>query len=219
MRYYLEWNTWQTCVYSQRNSLLLLLKTLTTSCRVRWLFLWSRDWLNLRLSRSIIHSLLAQQVFPCKAFTVIWQYSLLANYNWILMEGIYLHNLIFLYIFNDNSSILPYVLAGWGMGCTRCTLPFRSIPDVWNLWDTRTAFAASLVCLIWFPGMDSFRYFILLFSFSLSRYIIDENDACCSHLNWNNWFCLRTCISHTIGLPVLFILPWTVVRALYEDTL
>ena len=31
------------------------------------------------------------------------------------MEGIYLHNLIFLYIFNDNSSIMAYVFAGWGL--------------------------------------------------------------------------------------------------------
>lgn len=30
------------------------------------------------------------------------------------MEGIYLHNLIFLYIFNDNTSIMAYVIAGWG---------------------------------------------------------------------------------------------------------
>lgn len=57
-------------------------------------------------------------MFPCKVFTVIWQYSLLANYNWILMEGIYLHNLIFLYIFNDNTSIMAYVVAGWGEGFT-----------------------------------------------------------------------------------------------------
>ncbi|OTF69507.1 hypothetical protein BLA29_008621 [Euroglyphus maynei] len=28
----------------------------------------------------------------CKVFTTIWQYSLLANYNWIFMEGLYLHN-------------------------------------------------------------------------------------------------------------------------------
>jgi hypothetical protein len=45
---------------------------------------------------------------------VIVQYSLLVNYNWILMEGIYLHNLIFLYIFNDNTSIMKYVITGWG---------------------------------------------------------------------------------------------------------
>lgn len=45
---------------------------------------------------------------------MIWQYSLVANYNWILIEGMYLHNLVFMYIFNDNTQITKYVIAGWG---------------------------------------------------------------------------------------------------------
>lgn len=44
------------------------------------------------------------------------------------MEGIYLHNLIFLYIFNDNTSILAYVLAGWGE-YSSCTFPFNVSQD------------------------------------------------------------------------------------------
>ncbi|CAG2112501.1 unnamed protein product [Medioppia subpectinata] len=31
------------------------------------------------------------------------------------MEGLYLHNLIFFHIFNDNSSIMRYVILGWGL--------------------------------------------------------------------------------------------------------
>ncbi|CAG2166643.1 unnamed protein product [Oppiella nova] len=31
------------------------------------------------------------------------------------MEGLYLHNLIFLHIFNDNSSIMRYIILGWGL--------------------------------------------------------------------------------------------------------
>lgn len=51
----------------------------------------------------------------CKMFTSLWQYFILANYSWILMEGIYLHNLIFLALFTDaNSSIAWYVAFGWG---------------------------------------------------------------------------------------------------------
>ena len=55
----------------------------------------------------------------CKIFTAVWQYSLLANYNWILMEGLYLHNVIFFNIFNDNSNIIPYICLGWGMATLR----------------------------------------------------------------------------------------------------
>lgn len=52
----------------------------------------------------------------CKMFTSLWQYFILANYSWILMEGIYLHNLIFLALFTDaNSSIAGYVAFGWGL--------------------------------------------------------------------------------------------------------
>ncbi|XP_076756933.1 secretin receptor isoform X1 [Xylocopa sonorina] len=54
--------------------------------------------------------------WPCKTFTSFWQYFILANYFWILMEGLYLHNLIFLALFTDvNSSIAGYVCLGWGL--------------------------------------------------------------------------------------------------------
>ncbi|KAL6261039.1 hypothetical protein P5V15_008565 [Pogonomyrmex californicus] len=52
----------------------------------------------------------------CKVFTSLWQYFILANYSWILMEGIYLHNLVFMALFTDaNSSIIGYVVFGWGL--------------------------------------------------------------------------------------------------------
>ncbi|XP_071572726.1 secretin receptor isoform X1 [Temnothorax nylanderi] len=54
--------------------------------------------------------------WQCKTFTSLWQYFILANYSWILMEGIYLHNLVFLALFTDsNSSITGYVVFGWGL--------------------------------------------------------------------------------------------------------
>lgn len=52
----------------------------------------------------------------CKMFTSFWQYFILANYFWILMEGLYLHNLVFLALFTDiNSSIAVYICLGWGL--------------------------------------------------------------------------------------------------------
>lgn len=54
--------------------------------------------------------------WQCKVFTSVWQYFILANYSWILMEGLYLHNLVFLALFTDsNSSIAGYVVLGWGL--------------------------------------------------------------------------------------------------------
>ncbi|XP_037792763.1 secretin receptor-like [Penaeus monodon] len=51
----------------------------------------------------------------CRLFTSLWQYFILANYAWILMEGLYLHNLIFLALFTDNSAITLYIVLGWGL--------------------------------------------------------------------------------------------------------
>ncbi|KAK2585371.1 hypothetical protein KPH14_010047 [Odynerus spinipes] len=58
----------------------------------------------------------AESNWHCKMFTSFWQYFILANYFWILMEGLYLHNLVFLALFTDaNSSIAVYVGLGWGL--------------------------------------------------------------------------------------------------------
>lgn len=52
--------------------------------------------------------------WSCKLVTSIWQYSLLANYSWILMEGLYLNNLIFSKkIYPHGPSILIYTICGW----------------------------------------------------------------------------------------------------------
>lgn len=52
--------------------------------------------------------------WECKLVTSLWQYFIVANYTWILMEGLYLHNLIFMAPFSDSSSIMMYILLGWG---------------------------------------------------------------------------------------------------------
>ncbi|PNF18661.1 hypothetical protein B7P43_G05051 [Cryptotermes secundus] len=53
--------------------------------------------------------------WDCKALTTICNYFIIANYTWIFMEGLYLHNLIFLALFSDTSAITHYVILGWGL--------------------------------------------------------------------------------------------------------
>ncbi|GLH04105.1 PDF receptor [Gryllus bimaculatus] len=55
------------------------------------------------------------QNWLCKLIISLWQYVIMANYSWILMEGLYLHNLIFLALFSDTSAIRLYVVLGWGL--------------------------------------------------------------------------------------------------------
>ncbi|XP_018334619.1 vasoactive intestinal polypeptide receptor 1-like [Agrilus planipennis] len=51
----------------------------------------------------------------CKAFTSAQWYFSIANCVMVLMEGIYLHNLMFLSVLSDNSRITIYYLSGWGL--------------------------------------------------------------------------------------------------------
>jgi parathyroid hormone receptor 1 len=60
---------------------------------------------------------LFEQNWDCKALTTICNYFIIANYTWIFMEGVYLHNLIFLALFSDTSAITHYVILGWGTSC------------------------------------------------------------------------------------------------------
>ncbi|CAN7944032.1 unnamed protein product, partial [Ixodes pacificus] len=60
---------------------------------------------NKEVSDKIYGSLNGAGVFQnvdCKVFTSFWHYVLMANYCWILMEGLYLHSLVFLAFFTDS---------------------------------------------------------------------------------------------------------------------
>lgn len=67
---------------------------------------------------------MSHEGWPCKLVTVIWQYTLLANYNWILMEGVYLYSLIFYTTISPyGPSILGYIAFGWLMPLV-CIIPW-----------------------------------------------------------------------------------------------
>lgn len=42
------------------------------------------------------------------------QYGIVANYCWLLVEGIYLHNLLVLAVFSERSYFTLYLCIGWG---------------------------------------------------------------------------------------------------------
>ncbi|XP_034946658.1 vasoactive intestinal polypeptide receptor 1-like [Chelonus insularis] len=51
----------------------------------------------------------------CKAITSLWQYFIVANYTWIFMEGLYLHNLIFIAFCTDSTTTTVYTILGWSL--------------------------------------------------------------------------------------------------------
>uniref|UniRef100_A0A0N5A9A9 G_PROTEIN_RECEP_F2_4 domain-containing protein n=1 Tax=Syphacia muris TaxID=451379 RepID=A0A0N5A9A9_9BILA len=49
----------------------------------------------------------------CRTVTTIWNYFLLCSYFWIFVEGLYLHNVIYVSIFREPR-VWPFALLGWG---------------------------------------------------------------------------------------------------------
>uniref|UniRef100_A0A8D0H346 Vasoactive intestinal peptide receptor 2 n=1 Tax=Sphenodon punctatus TaxID=8508 RepID=A0A8D0H346_SPHPU len=50
----------------------------------------------------------------CKAILVFFQYCVMANFYWLLVEGLYLHVLLVV-IFSPNRHFTIYLLTGWGI--------------------------------------------------------------------------------------------------------
>ncbi|KAB1279123.1 Parathyroid hormone 2 receptor [Camelus dromedarius] len=50
----------------------------------------------------------------CKIAVVMFIYFLATNYYWILVEGLYLHSLIFVEFFSDTKYLWGFTLIGWG---------------------------------------------------------------------------------------------------------
>ncbi|XP_029463781.1 parathyroid hormone 2 receptor [Rhinatrema bivittatum] len=54
------------------------------------------------------------QYVGCKVAVVMFLYFLTTNYYWILVEGLYLHSLIFVAFFSDTKYLWSFTLIGWG---------------------------------------------------------------------------------------------------------
>ncbi|GLH05902.1 uncharacterized protein GBIM_11452, partial [Gryllus bimaculatus] len=101
--------------------------------------------------------------WPCRTIVSLWQYFIMANYSWILMEGLYLHNLIFLALFSDSSSITMYIVLGWGLPAM-FVLPWtlcRALME--NTWCWTTNDNTTVFLLIRIPTVASIVVNFILF--------------------------------------------------------
>ena len=58
----------------------------------------------------------------CKLSLVFFQYCIMANFYWLLVEGLYLHTLL-VAIFSPSRRFPAYLLIGWGKDASPCCPP------------------------------------------------------------------------------------------------
>lgn len=61
----------------------------------------------------MFHSWFVTFQVGCKASLVFFHYCVMANFYWLLVEGLYLHILLTV-TFSPNSHFIVYLLIGWG---------------------------------------------------------------------------------------------------------
>ncbi|XP_054848118.1 vasoactive intestinal polypeptide receptor 2 [Eublepharis macularius] len=73
----------------------------------------------------------------CKASLVFFQYCVMANFYWLLVEGLYLHILLMV-IFSPNRHFTIYLLVGWGVPTVFIIMwtIFRIYFEDTGCWDT-----------------------------------------------------------------------------------
>uniref|UniRef100_A0A8B9GX28 Glucagon receptor a n=1 Tax=Astyanax mexicanus TaxID=7994 RepID=A0A8B9GX28_ASTMX len=58
--------------------------------------------------------LVSQTAIGCRTAVVMMQYSIIANSYWLLVEGIYLHNLLAVTVLTEGNYLSIYLCIGWG---------------------------------------------------------------------------------------------------------
>ena len=68
---------------------------------------------NMSINQTCPCSFVCTQI-GCKVAVTLFLYFLATSHYWILVEGLYLHSLIFMTFFSDRKYLWGFTLIGWG---------------------------------------------------------------------------------------------------------
>ncbi len=104
----------------------------------------------------------------CKVTVLLFIYFLATNYYWILVEGLYLHSLIFMAFLSDSKYLWGFTLIGWGEYIMVVILLEEAICEYSRFLLEKWNAAAGVIFYLF--------YFVLYF-FS-ARYLVLFMDSC-----------------------------------------
>uniref|UniRef100_A0A673K2S9 Parathyroid hormone/parathyroid hormone-related peptide receptor n=1 Tax=Sinocyclocheilus rhinocerous TaxID=307959 RepID=A0A673K2S9_9TELE len=98
----------------------------------------------------------------CKVAVTLFLYFLATNYYWILVEGLYLHSLIFMTFFSDRKYLWGFTLIGWGVPAMFVTIwaSVRATLADTECWDLS---AGNLKWIVQIPILTAIVVNFLLF--------------------------------------------------------
>lgn len=153
----------------------------------------STRWLHVRQWHLTV---VLQTMICCRIAFVMMQYSIMANSYWLLLEGIYLHNLLVITVFTERNYFKIYLCIGWGelARCACLCVCFCVIRWMQNMWSKYDCWCERNLTHKW---------------------VNVNNCHTCEHKGWYEFrlFCIFT------GMPLLFLVPWVMAKYWYENHL